>query len=112
MNTNLRHAVTPTPTPDVSWKIMKDDARLRVITTLLEENSSSFGTTVFVTSTRQDGQVICGFKEPICANRRGTILLDLEEILKTKVDQGITVWLEPLGDKNSLRNLRGIEVKS
>jgi hypothetical protein len=38
--------------------------------------------------------------------------LDLEELFKKSVDQGITVWGEALGDKNSLRNLRGIEVKT
>jgi hypothetical protein len=32
--------------------------------------------------------------------------------LKAHIDDALTVWLEPLGDRNSLRNLRGIEVKS
>ena len=27
------------------------------------------------------------------------------------IDNGITVWLEPVGDKSKLRNLRGIEIK-
>ena len=51
------------------------------------------------------------FTEPHGPEIRGTKLLDLEELLKENVDLGITIWLEPLGDKNSLRNLRGIEVK-
>ena len=40
---------------------------------------------------------------------RGIILLDLEEQLKKNIDQGLTVWLEPIGDKSKLRNLRGVK---
>jgi hypothetical protein len=46
------------------------------------------------------------------ASERGTFLLDLESLLKSQIDNGINIWLEPIGDKNSLRNLRGIEVKN
>jgi hypothetical protein len=56
--------------------------------------------------------VIIRFTEPVDVSKRGLLLLDLEEALKREIDQGITVWVEALGDKNSLRNLRGIEVKS
>ena len=42
---------------------------------------------------------------------RGMILLDLEEKLKKNIDIGLTVWLEPVGDKSKLRNLRGIKIK-
>ena len=44
------------------------------------------------------------------ASERGTLLLNLEAILKKEIDDGISIWHIPLGDKNSLRNLRGIEV--
>ena len=40
------------------------------------------------------------------------MLLDLEERLKKKIDLALTVWLEPVGDKSKLRNLRGITMKS
>ena len=46
------------------------------------------------------------------ANERGLFLLELEEKLKLAVDQGITVWCEPVGDKSKLRNLRGVEIKT
>jgi hypothetical protein len=65
-----------------------------------------------VVSIKNDGQVIIRFTEPVDVSKRGLLLLDLEEALKREIDQGITVWVEALGDKNSLRNLRGIEVKS
>ena len=48
----------------------------------------------------------------IKASERGILLLDLEQLLKNKIDQGITIWLEPVGDKSKLRNLRGIKIKS
>ena len=37
--------------------------------------------------------------------------MDFEVHLLAYVDGALNVWLEPLGDRNSLRNLRGIEVK-
>ena len=40
------------------------------------------------------------------------MLLDFEEELKKSIDQGITIWLEPVGDKSKLRNLRGITIKA
>jgi hypothetical protein len=43
---------------------------------------------------------------------RGAFLLDLELLLKENIDSGVFIWCEPIGDKNSLRNLRGIEIVS
>ena len=40
------------------------------------------------------------------------MLLELEEKLKKELDEGITIWLEPVGDKSKLRNLRGINIKT
>ena len=36
--------------------------------------------------------------------------VNFEEWIKKIVDHGISIWHEPIGDKNSLRNLRGIEI--
>ena len=38
---------------------------------------------------------------------RGKLLLDLEDSL-CSLDKNYRVWHSPLGDKNSLRNLRGV----
>lgn len=54
--------------------------------------------------------VTVAFTEPVPASRRGTLLLDYEAAL-VKTVPGAVVWHEALGDRNSLRNLRGIEVK-
>ena len=32
--------------------------------------------------------------------------------IKTKIDEAITVWCSAQGDKNKLRNLRGVEIKT
>jgi hypothetical protein len=62
--------------------------------------------------TKLDGQVIIRLMVPVPADKRGYLLLDLEAFLKESIDPGLVVWLEPFGDRSSLRNLRGIEVKS
>jgi hypothetical protein len=67
---------------------------------------------VVIAAAKGDGQVVVNLTESLPAGKRGQLLLDLEEFLKNEIDPGLTVWLEPLGDRNSLRNLRGIEVKA
>lgn len=73
--------------------------------------NESYSAIVVVSEANVDGQIIVQLLTPMGPEKRGTILLDLEHELKESIDQGLTVWLEPLGDKSSLRNLRGIEVK-
>ena len=63
-----------------------------------------------IKSALTNGQVSVEINEMMDASERGTFLLNLEEILKKEIDNGISIWHIPLGDKNSLRNLRGIEV--
>ena len=53
--------------------------------------------------------VYVNFLSKIPPKERGPLLLDLEDEL-CKIDKSIRVWHIPLGDKNSLRNLRGIKV--
>lgn len=59
-----------------------------------------------------NGHVVLRIEESIPANERGLFLLELEQKIKQAVDIGITIWLEPVGDKSKLRQLRGVEVKS
>jgi hypothetical protein len=67
---------------------------------------------VVIAAAKEDGQIIVNLTEPLSAGKRGQLLLDLEAFLKESIDPSLAVWLEPLGDRNSLRNLRGIEVKA
>ena len=59
---------------------------------------------------------VCSYTDLLCKknifasmNKRGLFLLELEERLKSAIDKGITIWLEPVGDKSKLRQLRGIK---
>ena len=65
-----------------------------------------------ITSADKDGQVTLKIEKIIPANERGVFLLELEQTLKNSIDEAITIWLEPVGDKSKLRNLRGIKFKT
>ncbi len=45
------------------------------------------------------------------AGERGTLLMDLEDYLRSTGMPNAVVWHEAMGDRSSLRNLRGIEIK-
>jgi len=42
---------------------------------------------------------------------RGKRLMEVEDMLINEISSSIRVWHMPLGDKNSLRKLRGITLK-
>lgn len=46
-------------------------------------------------------------KGSLLPQERGCLLLDLEDSMCEK-DPSIRIWHTPLGDKNTLRNLRGV----
>ena len=109
---SLRDAHTDSPSPSPAWREMSDTERLTLVTSKSRAGASAFGGIVVITAAKQDGQIIVGLTKPLPSHERGSLLLDLEEFLKKTIDSGLVVWLEPLGDRNSLRNLRGIEVKA
>ncbi len=47
--------------------------------------------------------------KPLGPRERGKLLMDLEDML-CKANENVRIWNEPLGDKNSLRNLRGVKL--
>ena len=51
------------------------------------------------------------FKVKLGIAPRGQYLMRLEDVLINKVNPMIRVWHVPIGDKNSLRNLRGVTLK-
>jgi len=112
MNNNLSYATAITPTPEGDWLQMSDAERLELVNHTLVQHSEATMKVLVAIEARQDGQVIVKFLEPLGPDKRGTVLLDFEQALKDTIDAGLVVWLEPLGDRSSLRNLRGIEVKS
>ena len=106
---DLAHAQTRTPVPGPAWRQLSDAERVRLVNETLR--SATTGDLLAVVDARPDGQVFGNLTKPLPASERGTLLLDFEASLTRAIDPGLVVWLEPLGDRNSLRNLRGIEVK-
>ncbi|MDB4651312.1 hypothetical protein OAE26_01885 [Synechococcus sp. AH-551-E05] len=49
-------------------------------------------------------------KEGITPSERGTLLLDLEDEM-VKNNSNVRLWHAPIGDKNTLRKLRGIKLQ-
>jgi len=91
---------------------MDDEERLMIINNILNTILTKYISMIEIVSAKKDGQIIARLKEPLSADSRGTLLLDLEEDLKKYADNGVIVWLEALNDKSPLRRLRGIEVKA
>ena len=105
-----KFASTPTDAVSTSWVSKSKEQRLN------ELSAAILGTRFeeLVTPTRaiDNGQVYVSLNKPVNSSERGKLLLDLESHFKSSVEVGINLWCEPLGDKNSLRNLRGIQVIS
>ena len=93
-----------------SWLQQSKKFRLWEINNIL--NSEEIYKDIRVKDVNEDGQVVLVIEKNIPANERGLFLLSLEEKLKQRVDKGITIWLEPVGDKSKLRNLRGVQIKA
>ena len=99
-----------TPVTGHKWKHFTDDERLDVINQ--KKNSDDYFKDISINKGLADGHVLVTLNEKVGVAQRGTLLLDFEEELKNTLDKGLTVWCEPLGDRNSLRKLRGIEIKT
>lgn len=112
MGCNLQYAGVDTLRPTPEWVKSSGVERLSRLEEALAASVEKFRRLLLITAAKEDGQVIVNIKEPLSPGDRGTLLLDFEAYLKGTVDPGLTVWVEALGDKNSLRNLRGIEVKA
>ena len=99
-----------TPTPNKNWIIKTEIVRLKEINSKLKEEKV-YG--IFLAINAQDnGHVILRVNEAIPANERGLLLLKLEQKLKVSIDEGITIWCEPVGDRSTLRNLRGVKIST
>lgn len=105
------YAEVDTLNPSVDWQSLSDVQRLEKINQTISQMSLDFNNQLLVVAAKKDGQVVVRMLSPLTASVRGNLLLDFEEFIKKNIDQGLTTWGEALGDKNSLRNLRGIEVK-
>jgi len=99
-----------TPTPTDEWISISEEERISLVAGKLEEYGCL--NNISVLSATENGNVIMNLISDMSAGERGTLLLDVEEMLKRSLDNGISVWLEPRTDKSKLRNLRGVQVKA
>lgn len=110
MNKKLFYAEIDSPEPSVQWLLLNEQERINKIHEVITQNIN-FNKELLVVSAKQNGEIVVKILNSLSASARGTLLLNFEEVIKREVDEGLTAWGEALGDKNSLRNLRGIEVK-
>ncbi len=106
----LENANADGPTVGAVWSEASDASRLNRVNGGLRENSDFEA--LEAVDARLDGQVFLSLLRPLRASERGILLRDAEAHLKVRVDAGIVVWCQPIGDKNSLRRLRGVELKT
>lgn len=106
----LEYSRADSPVVSDSWAALETSVRVGLVARALSQNEKF--RCLLPTQARDDGQVFVSLEEPLGAGERGIILRAAEALLKDQIDVGITLWCEPLGDKNSLRKLRGIEVRS
>ncbi len=99
----------PSPISSTEWKNKSEKDRIMMISEKLKLNNLYYG--FEIVSADDEAQVILKIEKTIPASERGVLLLDLESFLKDSIDKAITIWLEPIGDKSKLRNLRGITFK-
>lgn len=105
-----KQASKPTDPVSILWINKSKEQRVsELITATLGTRFEEF---ITLTRALDSGQVFVSLNKPLHSSERGQLLLDLESHYKNKVEVGINLWCEPLGDKNSLRNLRGIQVIS
>ena len=108
MKNNFSSAKTPVTSQD--WRKKSEKNRIDIISEELKKNSLYKDFQVI--KAPDNGQIVLKIERIIPANQRGLLLLELEERVKSKIDKGITVWCEPIGDKSKLRKLRGIKINT
>ena len=94
------------PTPGEWWREATSEQRISATQVIAVKLGLE------VVETQTNGSVIVRLTSDLPASERGPLLLHLESELKSRVDGCIEIWLEPLGDRNRLRQLRGITVQS
>ena len=104
------NAYASSPVTSYGWRNMTEIDRLLKCKEKINSHLNNESLINFL-SANENGYVVVSINQLLGPGERGTLLLDIEEILKINIDNGITIWLEPQSDKSSLRKLRGIEIK-
>jgi hypothetical protein len=105
---NIENAMSDSPTPNESWIKKSESERIEILNNKLNTNDKYKDFQVLKASS--NGHMVLTTDLIINAANRGVFLLELEQFLKDEVDNGLTLWLEAVGDKSKLRALRGIKI--
>ena len=103
-------AAIDSPATGAHWQGLMPKERLETVNAVLQ--GTPFQTRLSVKSALPSGFVYVELSSEVKASERGVMLRAVEKILKDQIDEGLTIWCEPVGDKSALRKLRGIEVKA
>lgn len=108
MKNNFSKAITPETNKD--WINKSEEERIEIIYKELKKDIRYED--IEIKQALKNGQIVLRTEKIIPVNERGLFFLELEEKLKLNIDDGITIWCEPVGDKSKLRNLRGVVIKT
>ena len=99
------------PKTSDNWRNLTRDEKIKTVTKVVNFDQNYFGKIVVV-DVNDNGHVTVKIEKNLKVSERSIKLLEIESLLKSKIDNGLTLWLEPIGDKSKLRNLRGISFKA
>jgi len=106
----IDYANVDSPTTSEKWVAMDEITRKTLVSQALTD--LNFSNVAEVVTAPDNGQLVLKLRVALSASERGLFLLDMEELLKQRVDMGITIWCEPVGDKSKLRQLRGVQIQA
>jgi len=106
---NKKTAEQQSPLPNDIWISSDEQIRINEIKKILNGFDTRYDFEVI--SAFANGHVILKTSSTIHSSERGLLLLEIEMHLKKNIDDSITIWLQPVGDKSKLRQLRGMEMK-
>ena len=96
------------PPTSQDWIDNSIDDRIALINNYLKINN--LDKDFLAIGASDNGQVVLRVYKSLPVNQRGLFLIDLEEKIKLNIDKGITLWCESVGDRSTLRNLRGVKI--
>lgn len=99
-----------TPNAGYAWRSMDSTSRHSIVAHVMKK--CRVDGQLEIVHCNDDGTLYFSQSESVAVEQRADFLLDFEDVLKKDIDSGLTVWIEPQIDKNPLRKLRGITVRS
>lgn len=96
------------PSTSKEWMDNSINGRIDLINNYLKVNN--LDKDFLAIDASDNGQVVLRVYKSLPVNERGLFFINLEEKIKLNIDKGITLWCESVGDRSTLRNLRGVKI--